>query len=197
MKKYNYLDPILEDEINNALKVLKSGGIILYPTDTIWGLGCDPDNSEAIKRIFKIKKRNDVKGLIILVDTIDRVSNYIYKIPDMASEIISLSNKPITIVYEDAVNLAPELISPDGSIGIRVSKEPFSNNLIRRYNKAIVSTSANISGEKTAGNYSEIEQVIIDSVDYVVKWNQKNKKGSSASGIIKLGKNNEVKIIRK
>lgn len=187
----------MEDEINKAIKILKSGGIILYPTDTIWGLGCDPDNTNAIIKICSIKKRNNTRGMLILVDSSERILNYVEKMPELAYDLIEQSDKPLTIIYDGAKNLAPNLISSNGSIGIRVSRENFSKNLIKRYNKPIVSTSANISGQKSPGFFAEINRTIIDSVDYVVNWKHDEKIPASASGIIKLGISGEVEIIRK
>ena len=188
---------VLEEEISRALKVLKLGGIILYPTDTIWGLGCDPDNIEAVNKIYNIKKRSDTKAMIILVNSSEMIFNYINKIPELAYDLIELTEKPLTIIYDGARNLAPNLISSDGSIGIRVSKEKFSNSLIKSYRKPIVSTSANISDKITPRVFSEIDSAIIDAVDYVVDWEQEKRTPSAPSGIIRLGTNGEVKIIRK
>lgn len=187
----------MQADIKKALEVLRNGGVILYPTDTIWGLGCDATNAEAVKRIYAIKKRIDSKSLIILLDTENRLSSYVEVIPDVAYDLIDLSEKPITIIFEGAKSLAPNIINvEDNSIGIRVTKEQFTRNLIQQFRKPIVSTSANISGESSPANYSEISDEIINQVDYVVSYRQNDFTKSLPSSIIKIGKDSSVKIIR-
>ncbi|MFC2097561.1 L-threonylcarbamoyladenylate synthase [Bacteroidota bacterium] len=184
------------NEIIKAVEVLKSGGTILYPTDTIWGLGCDPTNSEAVNKIFEIKQREDTKSMLVLVNSIYMLSNYIMELPNMAEKLIETTDKPLTIIYDQAINLAPNLISSDGSIGIRLSRDEFTQGLIKNYKKPVVSTSANISGKKPPRYYSEIDNKIINAVDYVVNWRKQETTPSVQSGIIKLGINGEIKIIR-
>jgi L-threonylcarbamoyladenylate synthase len=186
----------LESEIKNALEILRKGGVILYPTDTIWGLGCDATNEEAVKKIYAIKEREDSKSMLVLVDEASRIESYIETMPEIAWDLIELTDKPLTIVYPNAINLANNLIAQDKTIGIRVSNEIFTKKLIQRFNKPIVSTSANISGKKSPSNFSEIEQIIKDRVDYVVDYRQKDKTKFKPSSIIQLGARGEVKIIR-
>ncbi len=175
---------------------MHQGGVILYPTDTIWGIGCDATNEEAVERVFKIKQRADVKTMLVLTDNPVKIQTFVRDMPDIAWDLIELSNKPLTIVYDGARNLAPNLIAEDGSIGIRVTTEEFSEALCRQFRKPIVSTSANISGEPVAANFNEISQEIIDAVDYVVEYRQDDYRKSAPSGIIKLSENGTVKIIR-
>ncbi len=187
----------LETEIKNALETLRKGGIILYPTDTIWGIGCDATNEEAVKKIYTIKEREASKSMLVLVDEATRIQSYIETMPDIAWDLIELTDKPLTIIYPNAKNLAPNLIAEDKSIGIRVSGEIFTKKLIQRFKKPIVSTSANVSGKKNPSNFSEIEQIIKDRVDYVVNYRQDDITKFNPSSIIQLGIRGEVKIIRK
>lgn len=184
------------EDIKNAIDVMKKGGIILYPTDTIWGLGCDAQNENAIKKIYEIKRRAESKSMLCLVDSIDRIYNYVDDVPEIAEDLIDLAIKPITIIYEGAKNLPISLIGEDKTIGIRVTKEAFSKELCRRFSKAIISTSANISGEKSPAKFTEISDEIKKLVDYIVTYRQNDNNTASASQIIKLGKNGEVKVIR-
>jgi len=186
----------MKEDIENCLKVLNEGGIILYPTDTIWGIGCDATNESAVKRIFDIKKRNDQKSLLVLLDNPGKIPSYVGEVPDIAWDLIELSEKPLTIIYSDAKNLATNLIAEDSSIGIRIANDQFCQKLIQRFKKPIVSTSANISGESAPANFSEISDEVIQSVDYVVEWRQDDYTKAQASGIIKLKPNGEVQIIR-
>ena len=186
----------MKEDIENCLKVLNEGGIILYPTDTIWGLGCDATNKSAVKRIFDIKKRNDQKSLLVLLDNPGKIPSYVGEVPDIAWDLIELSEKPLTIIYSDAKNLATNLIAEDSSIGIRIANDQFCQKLIQRFKKPIVSTSANISGKTAPANFSEISDEVIQSVDYVVKWRQDDYTKAQASSIIKLKPNGEVQIIR-
>ena len=186
----------MKEDIENCLKVLNEGGIILYPTDTIWGIGCDATNESAVKRIFDIKKRNDQKSLLVLLDNPGKIPSYVGEVPDIAWDLIELSEKPLTIIYSDAKNLASNLIAEDGSIGIRIANDQFCQKLIQRLKKPIVSTSANISGKTAPANFSEISDEVIQSVDYVVKWKQDDYTKAQASSIIKLKPNGEVQIIR-
>ena len=186
-----------EEDIKNAVKVLNEGGVILYPTDTVWGIGCDATNAEAVAKVYNIKHRDDSKALICLVDSESRLQRYVRDIPNVAWDIFELSVKPTTIVLDNAVNLAPNLIADDGSIAMRITKEPFSKELCYRYQKAIVSTSANISGEPAAQNFCDISEEIINAVDYVCWTRRQEHKPHTPSSIIKLTANGEVTIIRK
>ena len=187
----------LEDDVRNAVEVLKKGGVILYPTDTVWGIGCDATNAEAVAKVYKIKQRDDSKAMICLVDSDARLQRYVRDVPNVAWDILDLATKPTTVILDNAVNLAPNLIAEDGSIAIRITKEAFSHELCYRFQKPIVSTSANISGEETAQNYSDISQELIDAVDYVCWTRRQEHKPHTPSSIIKLGQDGEVSIIRK
>jgi len=186
----------MENDIKKAIEVLKNGGVILYPTDTIWGIGCDATNEKAVEKIYNIKQRSDQKSMLVLLDNENKIPSYINEMPEIAWDLIDLSEKPLTIIYSGAKNLAANLIAEDGSIGIRISKDPFNQKLIQRFRKPIVSTSANISGETSPQSFSEITQEIIESVDYVVQWNQDDLQKAQPSSIIKLESTGEVKIIR-
>ena len=186
----------IADEAKKAVEVMRKGGVILYPTDTVWGIGCDATNPEAVKRVYEIKRRTDSKALLLLVDSADRLARYVGNVPAVAWDLVELTDKPLTIIYDGARNLAPNLIAEDGSVGIRVTSELFSKELCYRFQKAVVSTSANISGEPTPANFSEISQEIIDAVDYVVNYKQLDMGRPKASSIIKLGADGTVAIVR-
>ncbi len=186
----------METEIKNALDVLYKGGIILYPTDTIWGIGCDATNAEAVKKVYEIKEREDTKSMLVLIDDVGRIPSYINEMPDIAWDLIELSDKPLTIIFPGAKNLASNLLSNEKTIGIRVTSEAFTKKLIQRFKKPIVSTSANISGKPHPANFSQIDEVIKNRVDYVVKYRQEEVSESIPSSIIQLGVNGEVKIVR-
>lgn len=186
----------MQEDIKKACQVLKEGGVILYPTDTIWGLGCDATNPEAIKKVYEIKQRADSKAMLVLVDSAVKVDFYVTEVPDIAWDLIELAEKPLTIIYDNARNLAPNLPAEDGSIGIRVTNEAFSKQLCFRFRKAIVSTSANVSGQPSPGSFSEISEEIKSKVDYIVQYNQHASSHPAPSGIIKLGKGGTVKVIR-
>jgi L-threonylcarbamoyladenylate synthase len=188
---------MLKEEINKALEVLKTGGIILYPTDTVWGLGCDATNKEAVAKVYALKNRADSKSLIILLDTDNKLQSYVSEVPDIAYDLIEYSENPLTIIYSGAKNLASNLINEDGSIGIRIPKHDFCQQLIQRFRKPIVSTSANISGENTPANFSEISQDIIDGVDYVVDLEQESREKKQPSTIMKLEPDGKFAFIRK
>lgn len=186
----------MQEDIKKALETLRNGGIILYPTDTVWGIGCDATNSAAVARVYEIKKREDSKSMLVLIDQAGRLNSYVREIPDIAWELIEATDKPMTIIYPQAKNLAANLIADDGSIGIRVSDDDFCRELVKRFNKPIVSTSANISGNPTPSVFSEISEEIKDSVDYVVEWRQEDTTKTPPSSIIKLGEGGLFKIIR-
>lgn len=186
-----------EDDIKKAIEVMRQGGVILYPTDTVWGIGCDATNAEAVAKVYALKRRDDSKALICLVDSDNRLQRYVRNVPDVAWQLIEAVEKPTTLILDGAVNLAPNLIAEDGSIGIRVTKEAFSRELCYRFQKAIVSTSANVSGEPAAQNYCDISQEILDGVDYVCQSRHQEHKPHTPSSIIKLAADGEVTIIRK
>lgn len=185
------------EDIQQAIEVLKKGGIILYPTDTVWGIGCDATNAEAVARIYQLKKREDSKSMLVLLENPNRLNSYIEEVPEVAWELVDVANKPLTIVYPGAKNLAKNLIAGDGSIGIRISGEEFTQQLIQRFRKPIVSTSANISGEPSPAFFDEISQEIIDGVDYVVQYRQDDRTPITPSSVIKLGVGGEIQILRK
>lgn len=185
------------EEIKKACQVLNEGGVILYPTDTIWGIGCDATNEEAVRRVYEIKRRADSKAMLVLVDNPVKVDFYVQDVPEVAWDLIELTTKPLTIIYSGARNLAPNLLAEDGSVGIRVTDELFSKRLCQQFRKAIVSTSANISGEPSPGNFSEISEEIKAAVDYVVNFRQEETARPAPSSIIKLGQGGVVQIIRK
>jgi len=186
-----------EEDIKKAVEVMRKGGVILYPTDTVWGIGCDATNAEAVARVYKIKQRDDSKALICLVDSDARLQRYVRDVPEVAWQLIDCCDKPTTLILDGAVNLAPNLIADDGSIGIRITQEPFSKELCYRFQKAIVSTSANISGEPAAQNYRDIDSRILEAVDYVCWSRRQEHQPHTPSSIIRLGKGGEVEIIRK
>ena len=184
------------EDLKAALAVLQKGGVILYPTDTIWGLGCDACNEEAVKKIYALKNRLDSKSMLVLIENAALLDRYVDEVPEIAFDLIELTDKPLTIIFDGAKNLAKNLIAEDGSVGVRITTEAFSKELIRRFKRPIVSTSANISGKPSPACFDEIDQIIIDSVDYVVKYRQDDLQKAVPSGIIKLGKGGEIKIIR-
>jgi L-threonylcarbamoyladenylate synthase len=189
-----------KEDIRQAVETMRKGGVILYPTDTVWGIGCDATNAEAVKRVYAIKQRDDSKALICLVDSDARMQRYFRNVPDVAWQLIdSLAEggKPTTLILDGAINLAENLIAEDGSVGIRITNEPFSKELCYRFQKAIVSTSANISGEPAAQNYCDIDPRIIEAVDYVCWSRRQEHKPHTPSSIIKLKENGEVTVIRK
>lgn len=190
-----------EQDIKNAVEVLRKGGVILYPTDTVWGIGCDATNAEAVKRVYEIKQREDSKALICLVNSDARMQRYVRQVPDVAWQLIdSLKEseaKPTTLILDGAVNLAPNLIAEDGSIALRITQEAFSKELCYRFQKALVSTSANISGQPAAQNYCDIDPVLLEAVDYVCWTRRQEHKPHTPSSIIRLRQNGEVEIIRK
>lgn len=187
----------ITEDIAQAVRTLRNGGLILYPTDTIWGIGCDATNEEAVKRVYSLKRRSDSKSLICLVDSPDRLQRYVRQAPDVAWDLIEYAEKPLTLVLDGAVNLAPSLIAEDGSVGMRVTRERISHELCYRLQKAIVSTSANLSGEPSPANFLEVSEDIINGVDYVMKSRQNDYSKAVPSQIIKLGVDGRVSIIRK
>jgi L-threonylcarbamoyladenylate synthase len=187
----------MKNEVEKALEVVKAGGIILYPTDTIWGIGCDATNEEAVQKVMALKGRSASKSLIVLVDNDTKLASYVREIPDVAYDLIEYAENPLTIVYSNAKNLAPGVINEDGSVGIRVVKHNFCQQLIQRFRLPIVSTSANISGEPAPKNFSEVSQEIIDGVDYVVNLEQEVSEEKTPSTIMKLSPDGLFTFIRR
>lgn len=186
-----------QEDIKNAIDAMKKGGVILYPTDTVWGIGCDATNPEAVAKVYKIKKRSDSKAMICLVDSDARLQRYVRNVPNVAWDIMDLATKPTTIILDGAVNLAENLIADDGSVAMRITNEAFSKELCYRFQKPLVSTSANFSGEPAAQNYCDIDQDLIDQVDYVCWSRRQEHKPHTPSSIIKLTSDGQVSIIRK
>jgi L-threonylcarbamoyladenylate synthase len=184
-------------DIHECARTIKNGGIILYPTDTVWGLGCDARNEEAVQRIFKIKNREDQKSLLVLVEKDVRIEQLVKDVPEVAWDIVDNAEEPITIVYPGARNVAKNLIAEDGSLGIRLCKDAFCSSLIHTVNRPLVSTSANFSGQPTPTNFGEISPELIKLVDYVVEYRQKDVGKSRPSSIIRLGLDGRVEILRK
>lgn len=187
---------LFRSDIDNACEVLQRGGVILYPTDTVWGIGCDATNPEAVAKIFAIKQRDDSKALITLVPSDSWIERYVTEVPEIAWELLEAAVDPLTIVYDKGRNLAPNLMAPDGSIGLRVTKERYSSELCRRFKRPIVSTSANISGQPAPAIYSRISLEIIDKVDYVAQYRRYDTTEAKPSGVIKISAGGVFKILR-
>jgi len=186
----------MQNDLKKSLEILKSGGVILYPTDTVWGLGCDATDQEAVTKIYRIKNREDKKSMLVLLDTPDKLQNYAF-VPEIVWDLVSISNTPLTLIYPEAKNLARGLITEDGTIGIRIVNDSFCSQLIKKFGKPIVSTSANISGFPSPALFNEIPDTIVSQVDYVVKWRQNDTQKRRPSAIIKINKDGTFKIIRK
>lgn len=189
-----------EEDIKNAVAVMRKGGVILYPTDTVWGIGCDATNAEAVAKVYKIKKRDDSKALICLVDSDNRLQRYFRDIPNVAWDLfesISENTKPTTVILDNANGVASNLVAEDGSLAVRITKEKFSHEPCYRFQKPIVSTSANISGQPAASNYRDIDPVLLEAVDYVCASRRNEHKPHTPSSIVKLSQNGEIQIIRK
>lgn len=184
------------EELNNALTVLKRGGIILYPTDTVWGIGCDATNADAIDKIYALKKRSEEKALICLVSDFKMLNQYVEEVPEVAYDILKYAAKPTTIIYDKPIRVAENLVGEDNTLGIRVTKDEFCTKLIRKLKRPLVSTSANISNQPTPEAFAQIAPEILKGVDYVVNL-QQSIKTPKPSAIIKLSNDGKVKIIRK
>ncbi|MDA3866861.1 MAG: L-threonylcarbamoyladenylate synthase [Salinivirgaceae bacterium] len=187
----------MHDDIKKAKETLLNGGIICYPTDTIWGIGCDATNEEAVEKIYKIKKRDASKSMLILVDDLSRAYSYIKEFPEIAYDLFDTATSPLTIILPGAKNLASNLIATDGTIGIRVVNHPWCEKLIKQFKRPIVSTSANFSGDSSPAIFDEIDQNLLDKCDYVAEYEQDKVTKGQGSSIIKLGLGGEIKIIRK
>lgn len=199
---------MMDAEISKALEILRAGGVILYPTDTVWGLGCDATNPEAVSRIFDIKNRADSKSLVLLASDMDMICRYIREIPEMAIQLVEVNDKPMTIVYPGAIagqpgnpadksRLAHNVVAQDGSVGIRIPMMEFCEKLVRKLGRPLVSTSANISGEPTPKDFSGISPEIMSAADYVVDRSLEQSTGGKSSSIIKVGLDSTIEIIRK
>ena len=186
----------LRQDIQQAVQTMRKGGIILYPTDTVWGIGCDATNPQAVQKIYQLKRRQESKSMIVLVDSVDRAAPYATGLTDLAATLIEAADKPLTLILDGAKNVARNLIAPDGSIGLRVTSETYSKQLCYRLQKPVVSTSANISGQPPAKTFAEIPQEIIDGVDYVALYRRDDNTTHRPSSIVKLQQDGQVKIIR-
>lgn len=186
-----------KEDLNQALETLKNGGLILYPTDTIWGIGCDATNAEAVEKVFALKGRDKNKSMLILLHNDNQLASYVREIPEVAYELIEATDRPMTIIYSGAKNLADNAIAEDGSIGIRIVNHPFCQQLLQRFRKPIISTSANISGQSTATIFDEISDEIKNGVDYIVKFDQENTSKGKPSIIMKLDPSGKFEFIRK
>ncbi|MDE6368302.1 MAG: threonylcarbamoyl-AMP synthase [Muribaculaceae bacterium] len=191
------MNEAVNQDLNNCLEALKCGGIIIYPTDTVWGIGCDATNSEAVKRVFEIKRRADSKALITLVDSVAALERVVDEVPEVAYQLVDVAVEPMTIVYDRGVGVAPELLAEDGSIGVRITAEEFSRELCRRFRRPIVSTSINISGEDAPHSFAEINPELLDAVDYVCESKRDEPWATKPSTVIKLSSGGVIKILRK
>ncbi len=185
-----------ESDLKEAVRVLKEGGIILYPTDTVWGIGCDARNEKAVEKIFQLKQRADSKSMLVLVGSEGMLQRTVKNVPEIAWQLIDVAVNPMTIIYDHPVGIAENLKADDGSLGIRITSEKFSRALCERIKGPIVSTSANVSGKPTPLTFAEISSVIKNGVDYVCQFRQKEKSSSRPSNIIKITRENIVKVIR-
>ena len=184
------------DDIQTCVKVLREGGLILYPTDTIWGIGCDATNNEAVKKIYALKKRDPGKSMLVLTSDANMVDRYVNDFPDIAEELFDTTDSPLTIILPDAVNLASDLPAENGSIGIRIPDDPFCQELLRRFRRPIVSTSANFSGAPSPSWFGDINPELIEKMDHVANWKQEDRTRNKASSIIKIDVDGSFKIIR-
>ena len=185
-----------ENDITQCVNTLNNGGLILYPTDTVWGIGCDATNAEAVKRVYQLKQRDDSKALIVLIDNADHIDHYVVDVPAIARELIDVAVKPLTIIYEGAYNLAPNLLGDEDSVGIRIPNDEFCHQLCARFGKPIVSTSANVSGEPTAKTFADIDPDIVNGVNYAVEYRRNDTTPHHPSNIILLSRDGTFKIIR-
>ena len=185
-----------EADIAQCLKTLSAGGLILYPTDTVWGIGCDATNAEAVKKVYQLKQRNDSKALIVLIDSADHLDHYVVDVPMIARELIDVAVKPLTIIYEGAYNLAKNVLGEEDSVGIRIPNDEFCHSLCERFGKPIVSTSANVSGQPTAKCFNDIDAAILEGVDYAVEYRRNETGAHQPSNIILLSRDGTFKIIR-
>ena len=185
-----------EADIVQCLKTLSAGGLILYPTDTVWGIGCDATNAEAVKKVYQLKQRDDSKALIVLIDSADHLDHYVVDVPIIARELIDVAVKPLTIIYEGAYNLATNVLGDQDSVGIRIPNDEFCHRLCERFGKPIVSTSANVSGQPTATTFAAIDESIVQGVDYAVNYRRDEATPHQPSNIIMLHRDGTFKIIR-
>ena len=201
-----------KSDLEEAVRVLRAGGVIVYPTDTVWGIGCDATNEEAVRRVYALKRRADSKSMLVLLDAPGKLQGYVEEVPEMAWELLECTSplqlplqgvrentesiRPLTIIYPRGKNLARNLLAEDGSVGIRITREPFSKALCERLRRPIVSTSANISGEPAAKTFHQISEAVLEQADYVCLYRRDDEEEKAPSSIIKVGLHNEIEIIR-
>lgn len=186
----------MKQDIDKALQTLRAGGIIVYPTDTIWGIGCDATDAKAVEKIYKLKKRADSKAMIMLVGSDGQLRQFVKDVPDVAWQLIDAAVNPLTLIYDEPQGVAENLLAPNGSAGFRITSDPFCSELCRRLRHPIVSTSANISGQKAPKCFDDISEEILDGADYVVEWRREEKSNPGPSNIIKITNSSVVTIIR-
>lgn len=191
------MEPVRDTDIKQALETLRAGGLVLYPTDTIWGIGCDATNPEAIERVYQLKGRTAEKSLIVLLENDNQLQSYVQDVPDVAYSLVEYADKPLTIVYDRAKNLPENLVANDGSIAIRVVKHPFCERLLQRFHRPIVSTSANLSGQPSPKNFDDIDQAIKDGVDYIVEFGQQDEAAYPPSTVMKLSTDGKFSFLRR
>ena len=191
------MDSALNNDLTNCLEVLKQGGVIIYPTDTVWGIGCDATNRKAVKRIYEIKRRADSKALITLVDSVAALERVVDEVPEVGYQLVEVAVDPLTVVYDRGIGVAPELLAEDGSIGVRITSEEFSRELCRRFRRPIVSTSVNVSGEPSPKSFDEITPELLSAADYVCESGRDKPWASKPSTVIKLSAGGVVEILRK
>ena len=187
----------MREEVLKAATYLNAGKVILYPTDTIWGIGCDGTSEKAVQRIYEIKQRSDTKSMLVLMSDITMLEQYIHTIPEQAYKFLQNPGKPTTIIYPGAMNLARNLIAADGTLGVRIASDPFCQRLMEETGKPLVSTSANISGDPSPALFREIGPHIKDHVDHIVDWRQEETQKAEASRILKINLEGEVIVLRK
>ena len=201
-----------KSDLEEAVRVLRAGGVIVYPTDTVWGIGCDATNEGAVSRVYALKRRADSKSMLVLLDAPGKLQGYVEEVPEMAWELLECTSplqlplqggrentesiRPLTIIYPRGKNLAKSLLAEDGSVGIRITQEPFSKALCERLRRPIVSTSANISGEPAAKTFHQISEAVLEQADYVCLYRRDDEEEKAPSSIIKVGLHNEIEIIR-
>ncbi len=184
-------------DIRQAVEALRKGGVVLYPTDTVWGIGCDATNEDAVRRIFTVKQREDHRAMLCLVDTPDRLQRYFRHVPEVAWQLIDCATRPLTLVLQGADGVAPSLLAEDGSLGVRVTSDEFSKQMCYRLQRPIVSTSANISGSPTPQTFREISPLIVEQMDYVVQFRRGDTRRREPSSIVKLDMDGTIKILRR
>jgi len=186
----------VSDELKEAVRVLRAGGVILYPTDTVWGIGCDATNHKSVERVFEIKRRPSSKSMIVLLDNMGKIPNYVEEMPDVAWDLVKYATEPLTVIYQKGKNLAPNVVGEDGSVAIRITREEVSRSLCRMLCRPLISTSANMSGQPSAATFGQISEEIKAAVDYIVPLRQNEHNMPPPSRIVKLYNDGVFKVIR-